>query len=154
MSLDRHLLAIIGKRLPAIYDVIPRGPQDVTAGYRRSEAALNPQPLPPVEIGAALAAEFVRTAWMANRFGPNASNAFEDLDDWCPTSPKKIKLPAWWPPIPDPDPHPNWFTDFQIGFVTRLAAASTQFENTTLGQAFDKAIDRTVSSMKTGNTRM
>ena len=92
-------------------------------------------------------------AWMANRFGPSASNAFEDLDEWCPTSPKKIKLPAWWPPIPDPDPHPNWFTDFQIGFITRLAAASTQFENTSLGQVFDKAMDRTVSSMKTGNTR-
>ena len=26
MSIDRRLLAILGRRLPAIYDIIPRGP--------------------------------------------------------------------------------------------------------------------------------
>ena len=80
MSIDRRLLAILGRRLPAIYDVIPRGPLS-----RFSEVALNPQPLPPHELGAAIAAEFVHTAWLADRFGLDLGPAFDDLDDWCPT---------------------------------------------------------------------
>ena len=68
LTLDSRLLAIIGRRWPAIYDVIPRGPLS-----RFLEVALNPQPLPPDpppnELGAALAAEFIRTAWLADRFG-------------------------------------------------------------------------------------
>ena len=67
LNLDSRLLAIIGRRFPAIYDVIPRGPLS-----RFLEVALNPQPLPPDpppnELGAALAAEFIRTAWLADRF--------------------------------------------------------------------------------------
>jgi hypothetical protein len=39
MSIDRRLLVILGRRLPAIYDIIPRGPLS-----RFSEVALNPQP--------------------------------------------------------------------------------------------------------------
>jgi hypothetical protein len=53
MPIHRRLLAILGRRLPAIYDVIPRGPLS-----RYSDVALNPQPLPPHELGAAVAAEF------------------------------------------------------------------------------------------------
>lgn len=104
MSIDRRLLVILGRRLPAIYDIIPRGPLS-----RFSEVALNPQPLSPHELGAAIAADFVHTAWLADRFGLDLELAFNNLDDWCPTVPKKLKLPPWWPPIPEPDPHPEWF---------------------------------------------
>jgi hypothetical protein len=97
LSLDSRLLAIIGRRFPAIYDVIPRGPLS-----RFLEVALNPQPLPPEppphELGAALAAEFIRTAWLADRFGLDLGRVSDDLDDWCPTRPKRrLKLPPWWP---------------------------------------------------------
>jgi hypothetical protein len=71
MSISRRLLAIIGRRFPAIYDVIPHGPQG-----RLAEVALNPQPLPPHELGAAIAAEFVHTAWLADRFGLDLGLAF------------------------------------------------------------------------------
>ncbi len=147
MSIDRRLLAIIGRRLPAIFDVIPRGPQG-----RISEVALNPQPLPPHELGAAIASEFVRTVWLANRFGADLGVAFEDLDDWCPTRPKRLKLPPWWPPIPEPDPHPEWLTDFHFGFAARLAAVSNQFEGSRLGEVLNKAIDRSLEVMDTTNT--
>jgi hypothetical protein len=143
MPIDRRLLAIIGRRLPAIYDVIPRGPLS-----RFSEIALNPQPLPPHELGATVAAEFVHTAWLADRFGLDLGLVFTDLDDWCPTVPKRPKLPPWWPPIPDPEPHPEWFTDFHLGFAARLAVVSVGFEGTRLGESFDKAIERSVASIE------
>lgn len=147
MSIDRRLLFIIGKRLPAIYDVIPRGPQS-----RFSEVALNPQPLPPHELGAAIAAEFIHTAWLADRFGLDQGIAFNELDDWCPTVPKRLKLPPWWPPIPEPDPHPDWFIDFHLGFAARTAVASVEFKGTRLGESFDKAIDRSLASIESVNT--
>ena len=99
MQLNKKLLAIIGKRFPAIYDVIPRGPQ---GGLAR--VALNPQPLPPHELGAAVAEEFVRCAWVAERGGLDMKALLSDLDDWCPTRPKIPKLPPWWGPFPEPEP--------------------------------------------------
>ncbi|MEO6194542.1 MAG: hypothetical protein ABIS20_16140 [Thermoanaerobaculia bacterium] len=144
MSISRRLLAIIGRRLPAIYDVIPRGPQGLFLQVRSSEAALNPQPLPPHELGAAIAAEFVHNAWFADRFGLDMGLAFKDLDDWCPTGRQKLKLPPWWPPIPEPEPHPEWLIDFHLGFVARLAAVSAEFEGSQLGESLNKAIERSL----------
>jgi len=147
LTLDSRLLAIIGRRLPAVYDVIPRGPLS-----RFLEVALNPQPLPPVDppphaLGAALAAEFIQTAWVADRFGLDIGRVFDDLDDWCPTRPKRrLKLPPWWPPVPDPEPHPNWFIDFHLGFAARLAAAS--LEDTRIGESINKAIERSIVAIK------
>ena len=143
MSINRKLLAIIGRRFPAIYDVIPRGPLSYT-----SRVALNPQPLPPHELGAAIAAEFAHTAWLAERFGVEPSLALKDLDDWCPTRPKRIKLPPWWPPIPEPDPEPDWLTALHFGFAARLAAVSGDFDGTRLGESFEKAIERSVGSIE------
>jgi len=149
MSIDRRLLVILGRRLPAIYDIIPRGPLS-----RFSEVALNPQPLSPHELGAAIAADFVQTAWLADRFGLDLELAFNDLDDWCPTRPKWPKLPPWWGwvPVPDPDPHPNWFIDFHLGFAARLAAVSVEFEGTRLGESLDKAIERSLDAIESTNT--
>ncbi len=144
MSINRQLLTIIGRRFPAIYDVIPRGPLS-----RFSEVALNPQPLPPHELGAAIAAEFIRTTWLADRFGLDSGLAFNDLDDWCPTVPKRLKRPPWWPPIPEPEPpHPDWLIDFHLGFAARLAVASVEFEGTQLGESFNKAIERSVAAIE------
>jgi len=147
MSISRRLLAIIGRRFPAIYDVIPRGPQG-----RLAEVALNPQPLPPHELGAAIAAEFVHTAWLADRFGLDLGLAFKDLDDWCPTGPRpKIKLPPWWPPVPEPEPHPEWLIDFHLGFAARLAAVSSGSEGTRLGESLNKAMERSLNAIESTN---
>lgn len=147
MSINRKLLAIIGRRFPAIFDVIPRGPLS-----RSSQVALNPQPLPPHELGAAMAAEFAHTAWLAERYGVDPRLALKDLDDWCPTRPKRIKLPPWWPPIPEPEPQPDWHTDLHLGFAARLAAVSGEFDGTRLGESFDKAIERSLGAIESANT--
>jgi hypothetical protein len=148
MSINRRILAIIGARFPAVYDLIPRGPLGFQVQSRFSE--LNPQPLPPHELGAAIAAEFAHTAWQADRFGLDQSVAFMDLDDWCPTYPKIPKLPPWWGPIPDPDPDPgpDWHTDFHLGFAARLAWAAGKIDSPTLIESFDKAIERSIAAIE------
>jgi hypothetical protein len=142
----RQLLAIIGRRNPAIYDVVfPHGP---IIAQGASQLAHNFQPLPPDAMGAAIASEFIQTARMANRFGLNQGVAFEDLDDWCPTTPKKFKLPPSWPPIPEPEPHPEWFVDFHLGFAARLAAVADKLEGDRLRESLDKAIDRSMNAIE------
>jgi hypothetical protein len=143
LTLNARLLAIIGRRIPAIYDVIPRGPQALLAAV-----ALNPQPLPPIDVGAAVAAEFIHAVWLADRLGQDGGRVFDDLDDWCPTKPKRLKLPPWWPPGPDPDPpHPDWFVAFHLGFAARVAAVAEV--SRIGGESFGKAIDRSLSSIET-----
>lgn len=151
MPISSKLLAIIGRRFPAIFDIIPRGPQGQFLQSNFSEVALNPQPLPPHELGAAIASEFVHTVWLAERFGLDRGLAFDDLDDWCPTVPKKLKLPPWWPPIPEPEPHPDWLVDFHLGFAARLAVVTVGFEGTSLGESFDKAIERSLVTIESAN---
>ncbi|RWM27800.1 hypothetical protein [Mesorhizobium sp.] len=140
MQLNKKLLAIIGKRFPAIYDVIPRGPQ---GGLVR--VALNPQPLPPHELGAAVADEFVRYAWVAERGGLDMKALLSDLDDWCPTRPKIPKLPPWWGPFPEPEPRPDWFVDYHLGFAARLSAVAT---GTRLDETLDQVIDRSLTAIE------
>jgi hypothetical protein len=143
MQLSKKLLAIIGKRIPAFYDVIPRGPQG-----RLAQIALNPQPLPPHELGAAIADEFVRSAWSAERGGLDSKALMSDLDDWCPTRPKILKLPPWWPPIPEPEPHPEWFVDYHLGFAARLSVVATGSAGTRLDKTLNQAIDRSLAAME------
>jgi hypothetical protein len=145
LTLNARILAIIGRRLPAIYDIIPRSPLS-----RFSAVMLNPQPLPPHELGAAIAAEFVHAVWLADRLGQDLERVFTDLDDWCPTVPKRPKLPPWWPPIPEPDPQPDWFVDFHLGFASRLAAVSP--EGTRIGESLSKIIERSISAIESATT--
>lgn len=147
MKLNAKLLAIIGKRIPAIYDVIPRGPQGLSQGL--AHVALNPQPLPPGHLGAAVAAEFIRSAWLADRGSLDLKQVFDDLDDWCPTRPKKIKLPPWWPPIPEPEPHPEWLVEFHLGFAARIAVGVSELGDSALGQSLNKAMERSLAAIET-----
>jgi hypothetical protein len=148
MTIDRRLLAIIGRRFPAIFDVIPRGPLAVASVSRYAEVALNPQPLPPHELGAAIASEFVRASWSAARFGQDPSTLLEDLDDWCPTVPKPPRFPLWWPPIPDPDPGPEWFSAFHLGFAARLAVALSGAEGTRMEETLNQALERSLAALE------
>ena len=143
MQLSKKLLAIIGKRIPAFYDVIPHGPQ-----WRLAQIALNPQPLPPHEVGAAIADEFVRYAWGAERGGLDMKALLSDLDDWCPTRPKLPKLPPWWPPIPEPEPHPEWFVDYHLGFAARLSVIAAGSAGTRLDKTLNQVIDRSLAAIE------
>ena len=151
MAISRQLLAIIGRRRPAIFDVFPDGPLSVRSLVRYSEVALNPQPLPPHELGAAIAGEFAHTAWLADRFGLDLGVVLQELEDWCPTPPRRPKLPPWWPPIPDPEPGPDWLIDLHLGFAARLAGVSAAFEGSRLGEAVDKAIERSLEAIESAN---
>jgi len=151
MPSDRQLLAIIGKRYPAFWDAkFPHGPASLN---HSAEVMLNPQPLPPYALGSAVATEFIRTAWLAERFGLDQARLFSDIEDICPPPRKLPKLPPWWPwPWPTPDPHPDWFTDYHLGFAARLAAVSVDVEGTKLGELLDAAIGRSVEMIKSVRT--
>jgi hypothetical protein len=116
-----------------------------------------------ITLGAAIAAEFVHTAWLADRFGVDRKKALADLDDWCPTKPKNPKwppglktwsggrgrlnaMPPGWP-NPEPPPRPPWLLEFHLGFAAQLAAASIEFEGTALGSTLNAAIDRSIEAM-------
>jgi len=147
LTLTPQLLAIIGRRNPAVYDVIPRGAQ-----RRFAEVALNPQPIPPHELGASVAVEIIHAVWLADRLGQNMEKVFDDLDDWCPTVPRHFKGPPWWPFILEFEPHPEWFMDFHLGFAARLAAVS--IDSTQLGKSLDRLIERSLSAVETASTRL
>ncbi len=88
------LAALQPQPLPPVEDVI---------------AALNPQPLPPLEsfqlAAAVMTHEFARLAIQADIHGRSGAQIISDMvDDWCLTG-----WPLKWPiPIPDPvPPRPN-----------------------------------------------
>jgi hypothetical protein len=146
MKLSRKLLSIIGRRNPAVFDaVFPHGPAVKVA-------ALNPQPIPPQELGAALAAEFTRAAWFSSRMGLDAGKLFTDLDDWCPLGRPKIKLvlwPWWWPIPPEPEPGPDWLAGLHLGFASSLAVMAENISDEALTGVINKAIDRSMGALET-----
>jgi hypothetical protein len=138
MSINRRMLALLGARYPAIYDLIPRSPVGVVVQGQLSE--LSPQPLPPLELGAALAAEFAQTAWQAERSGLDPARVFRDPEDWCPTPPRTPKLPPRWKLPPEPQPRPEWYLDLHIGFAAGLAWSTDGIDNPALRDVFDTAL--------------
>jgi hypothetical protein len=54
----------------------------------------------------------------------------------------------WWPPIPEPDPPPERLVDYPFGFAMRLAAATGEHEGTQLGEALDRAVERSVAVLE------
>lgn len=149
--MNRLLLEVIARQNAEIYDFLfPRGP--AVRALPIDLVALNPQPLPPGRLGAALASEFIRIAWLAARFGLDAKTQADFLDEWCPIPPKKLRLPPWVRPFPKPfpknppDPPPDWWMIFHLGFATGLAAASV--ENKSVGKILDSAIDRSLRAIE------
>lgn len=163
MTMDRRLLAFIGRRFPAAWDVIPRGPQLVafdghhaSVGDRVSlnpqpippgdEAALNPQPFPPREIGARVAGELLQLTWIANRIGQQVSPISDWEDDPCPTWPKMPKLPPHIGPVP-PDPGPEWLRDYHLGLASTLATADGRIGDSSI---VTDALERSVEALTKG----
>ena len=142
MAIHKSLIAIIAKRTPAIWEEIigplgpmkrfaqvglnpqPLPPKALRAALGGGEASLNPQPLPPIDYGFAVGAELVRAAGMAQLL----RLPFElTIDDICPPMPKILPIP--WPPAPWP-PEPNpWRPgdeidpEFVFGYAVGLAFA-------------------------------
>lgn len=158
--LNAHqLLSIIGARIPNIYDVIPPRyfEQLARRGHHAAEyAALNPQPLPPMELGAAIAMEIIVNARTARRFGLDVGAAFSDVEGLCPPIGVTIKLPDGWKRglDPEPVPHPEWLLSFYLAFATRMAAARNMTHDEQLARQLDHTLDRTLQSMTTVQNAM
>lgn len=148
MDIDSRLFTYIAGHIPQLWELVHGGPQGLRTARDFAAAELNPQPLPPhpgFALGAALAGEFLRAAWTADRFGLETGRLMDDLDDWCPTAPRKPKLPPHLgPPIPDPDPDPRWFPALHSGFAVRLAAAEIGPKDHGLRESVDMALKRSL----------
>jgi hypothetical protein len=129
------LLARMGRINPAIFDVIPRGPQGAFRALAAGEAVeLNPQPIPPgveLQFAAAEVANEIALAAVAAEAAGNDEAAerivAQAVDDWCgtPSGHRPIPWPGPWPfpwHLDDPDPHP-WLVD-TVRLVGALTLAS------------------------------
>jgi hypothetical protein len=129
------LLARMGRINPAVFDVIPRGPQRAFRALSPGETVeLNPQPLPPrieVQFAAAQVAHEIALAAVAAAAAGNEEGAerivMEAVDDWCgtPTGHRPIPWPRPWPfpfDLLAPDPEP-WLVD-TVRLVGALTLAS------------------------------
>ncbi len=167
MSLDTHLLALIARRFPAIYDVIPRAgqlvggvrvesagtevelnPQPIPPGFA-DLVALNPQPLPPRALGALVATEILQLAWSAAKLGQGVTPIADWDDDLCPPWPKTPQLPPHLGPTP-PDPGPDWLVDYHLGLASTLAAAEASVRDS---GAVEDALGRSVQALGEGLSR-
>ncbi len=166
MSFDTHLLALIGRRFPAIYDVIPRAgqlggshresgggevelnPQPIPPGLA-DLVALNPQPLPPRVLGALVAADLLQLSWSAGKLAQSVLPVSDWEDDPCPTWPKTPKLPPHLGP-PPPDPGPEWLLDYHLGLASTLAAADASVRDSPLVK---DALSRSVQALSEGLTQ-
>jgi hypothetical protein len=160
MSFDRALLAFIGRRFPAVFDVVPRGPQalfgpgasvslnpqPIPPG-RGDLVSLNPQPLPPRELGARVAADLLHLSWVASRLRVDVSPIADWEDDPCPTWPKPPKLPPHLGPVPDPDPGPDWLRDYHLGLASTLAASGDRLGDSRL---VNDALERSGEALNAG----
>ncbi len=139
MALERHLLALIGRRNPAVFDVLGGGgiaslnpqPLPPIAENVLDTVALNPQPLPPIEVGARAAADLLQLQSFATRLSVDVNRQADWVDDICPTWPKPPKLPPHVGPVP-PDPPPEWLRAYHLGLASALAAADDSLRNTSL----------------------
>jgi hypothetical protein len=127
------LFARMGSISPAIFDLIPRGPQGIYRSFSPGEAVeLNPQPIPPgkeLEFAAVGVAHEIALAAIAAEAAGNDEAAerivARAVDDFCgtPTPHRPIPWPDPWPfpfvHLHSPDPEP-WLVD-----TVRLVAALT-----------------------------
>ena len=135
-----RMFAIIAERNPAIYDLIPRGPQLVARITRAGGAAmLNPQPLPPKEqylsASVELAQDVARAAAVAELYGASPSDMLGRIvDEWCGTPwPRPFPWPG--PVDPEPEPHPDW--DIAAGRLVGAMTLADIAERTPAGELRD-----------------
>ena len=112
---SEEFLKFLALRNPYIWEVIGGGPLG-----RRDWASLNPQPLPPMEIGEAVVSILFERSAVAGSYARFA----EDVDDWCGT--------GWPHRIPKPKPGPRPWEIFLGG-----AVAATELAHSIEGKEAD-----------------
>lgn len=148
MDINRILLSIILDRFPEAADAIwPHGPRFVN---ELEKVGLNPQPLPPVDLGIRFGKSLVHLAFVAEKTGqrvvPLAEWSNEDvLDNLGAPNPVLAALIAelvkHGGPVPDDEPKPHWKNEALSGVVLGLATAGDVVESDEfLRGAFDAAV--------------
>lgn len=127
MSFIDNLLAHIGRQ--ALHfrnitnaDLAGLNPQPIPPGDHLTTVSLNPQPIPPREYGALVARELIRLHWQAGRLGIEPALVSSWDEDPCPVG-RKPPIPPYLPPLPDPEPGPDWTTEYLLGVASTLAVA-------------------------------
>lgn len=138
---NKMLLALIGRRIPAIFDVIPR----------RDWAKSEPQPIPWIVVGAELGRLALQSAHAAQRAGGKPQVALDYLDDWCPVG-KTAHIPWWllkdyYHGDPPPRPEEINMQDLHLGVVMGLTTAATKLQDKALLEVVNQGIERSLGAM-------
>lgn len=140
MSADR--LALIIALNPKAADVIPRGPLagQIVGSFRGGdEVALNPQPLPPKEIGLGWQAMQRVAASAITRDGGFGGSFLSEIEDWCGTG-----WPRRWPkgwPVGGPQPDPRATAQILLGALLAAAELAAHYDDREAVDALDKAVE-------------
>jgi hypothetical protein len=131
---------------------------------RLGPVALNPQPLPPLlprihNVAAMVITSMLHTVRHLEYQNEKdqqitvrrMTQQLDDLAGWCGTVPvserirallKKLGIPI--PPIPDPEPHPDWTS--VIASAALFADAASMMTQPALAEAFNNAADKTLEA--------
>jgi hypothetical protein len=167
-ALQLHVLAELMRNLhPYVDDVWSTQHPKMRFSNRRIESELNPQPLPPIDMGrprihevaSLVVSSMLQTLRTLDHQdeGKQKSSAMRmsrdigELADWCGTVPtserirellRKLGVP--FPPVPDPEPWADW-TSVVMSAVL-FADAAAMMQQPELANAFNDAADRTLEA--------
>ena len=123
-----------------VWELVGGGPQ----GLRRRHdlAALNPQPLPPVDAGRLLLQVMARgIIVVGGRDGDARESFMADIEDWCGTG-----WPKHWPhppqPDPSPDPRAHVVPSTLLGGALAAAELAASYPEGEMQDLFAKAADQ------------
>jgi hypothetical protein len=150
MRISSHeLIDKIGQTHPAINDVVfPQG----SLVSNDATIELNPKPLPPYELGTAIALEYVQALSLADRFGFDPSPLADEIEGLCSLG-GAIKWPKpkpGGPPFPAPGPlaEVEWLADFYFGLAGQIAVVLAEFAGTQSGKLLDQAMIQAIAALK------
>ena len=139
---NKMLLAVIGRRIPALLDVIPR--HDWAGG--------EPRPIPWIAVGAELGRLALQSARAAQRAGGKTQLALDYLDEWCLTG-KMANIP--WALLKDyahgdPPPRPEEINiqDLHLGVAIGLATAANKLQDKGLLEVVDQGVERSLDAIR------
>jgi len=141
VSIVTQLLAHLGRTRNS-FDLVSLNPQPLPPRWLEG---LNPQPIPPGEYGAAVGRRVLELAWISDRLGVPVVSVQDDIDEFCPMPFVKIPLPPGFgfPPVPDPEPGPDWRRAYLVGLASTLAATSGRVAESELVRGL---LDRSLES--------